>query len=101
MWTYKRDALLVNLSVSTLVDKFTDGLEVWSTIGNPWLNDPQHLSGSLGNADEDTIVDLDETKQLKNLAGLGGDLVDTLNTDDEDQLGLSRDIERSLLLSFT
>jgi len=102
MWvSYKRDALLVNLSVSTLVNKFTDGLEVGGTIGDPWLDNPQHLSGGLGDADKDAIVDLDKTEQLKDFAGLGCDLVDTLYTYNEDQLGLSRDVERSLFLGLT
>ena len=71
------DALLVNLSVSTLVDELTNSLEVWVSIGDPWLDDLQHLEGGLGHANEDTIVDLEETEELENLAGLWRDLVDT------------------------
>jgi len=41
---------------------------------------------------------LEETEKLKDLARLGGDLVDTLDADDEDQLGLSGDVERAILL---
>jgi len=32
------DSLLVNLSETTLVDKFTNGLKVWSTVGNVWFD---------------------------------------------------------------
>jgi hypothetical protein len=71
------NALALNLSVSTLVDQLADGLEVGFTIGDPRLNNAEHLNGSLGETDEDTVVDLEETEQLQDLTGLGGNLVDT------------------------
>lgn len=52
------NTLLLNLSVSTLVDQLTDGLEVGVTVGDPWVNDLKHLESSLGETDKDTIVDL-------------------------------------------
>jgi hypothetical protein len=94
----KSDALLVDLTVTALVDKLADGLEVWVTVGDPWLDDLEHLKGGLGHADEDTVVDLKKTEELEDLAWLRGDLVDTLDTDNEDQLGLSWDVVRTLLL---
>ena len=97
----KSNTLLVDLSVTTLVDELTDGLEVGVTIGDPWLNDLKHLEGSLGHANEDTVVDLKKTEELEDLAGLWCDLVDTLDTDNEDQLGLSWDVERTRLLGDT
>jgi hypothetical protein len=39
--------------------------------------EPEHLLGSLGNLDEDGVVDLEESEQLQDLSGLGSDLVDT------------------------
>ncbi len=54
----KGDTLLVDLSVSTLVDELLDALEVGVTIGDPRLNDLDHLSSGLGNTDKDTVVDL-------------------------------------------
>ena len=71
------NALLVDLSVSTLVDELADGLEVGVSVGDERLNDLQHLAGSLGKADEDTVVDLEETEELEGLALLGVNLVDT------------------------
>lgn len=97
----KGNTLLVDLAVSALVDELLDALEVGVTVGNPRLDDLDHLGGGLGDTDEDTVVDLDETEELQNLAGLGRDLVDTLDTDQEDQLGLSRDIEGAILLGNT
>lgn len=71
------NALLVNLSVSALVNKLTNSLQVGVSVCDPWLDDLQHLESGLGHADENTIVDLKETEELEDLAGLGGDLVDT------------------------
>jgi len=95
------NTLLVNLSISTLVDELTDSLKVGVTVGNPWLDNLEHLKGSLGHADKDTIVDLEETEELEDLAGLWCDFVDTLDTDNKYQLGLSWNVERTRLLGDT
>jgi len=71
------NALLLNLSVSTLVDELTDGLQVGVSISDPWLDNLEHFKGGLGHANKDTIVDLKETEELENLAGLWCNLVDT------------------------
>jgi len=89
----ERNALLADLSVSTLVDEFTDGLQVGGTIGNVGLNQLKHLSGSVGKTEEDTVVDLEKTEQLENLTGLGSNVVDTLDTDNKDKLGLGGNVE--------
>lgn len=94
-------ALLVNLSVTALVEKLADGLEVGVTVGNVGVDNGQHLLGSLGELDEGTRVDLEQTQKLEDLAGLGGDLVDTLDADDEDQLGLILNVEVTLLAGNT
>lgn len=73
------NALLVDLSVSALVDELADGLEVGVTVGDPWLDDLEHLEGGLGQADENTVVDLEKTEELEDLAGLWCNLVDTVD----------------------
>lgn len=73
----QRDALTIDLSVSTLVYELTNALEVRLTIGDPRLDDAKHLESSLGEANKDAVVNLEETKELENFARLGGDLVDT------------------------
>jgi hypothetical protein len=73
----ERDTLLVDLSVTTLVDELTDALEVGVTVSDVGVDDGQHLLGSLGEADEGTVVDLDQTEKLQDLAGLRSNLVDT------------------------
>jgi hypothetical protein len=111
------NALLVDLAVSTLVDELLDGLQVGVTVGNPGLDDLDHLGGGLGDPDEDTIVDLEQAEKLEDLAGLGGDLVDTamvlsvklktqdhglarhepLDADQEDQVGAGGNVGRVAL----
>lgn len=90
------NALLVDLGVTALVDELADGLEVGVTVGDERLDDLEHLSGGLGQTDEDTVVDLEKTEELESLALLGVDLVDTLDAGDEDELGLGRDVVRTL-----
>jgi hypothetical protein len=90
------NALLVDLGVSALVDELADGLQVGVTVGDEGLDDLEHLRGGLGQADEDTVVDLEKTEELESLALLGVDLVDTLDAGNEDELGLGRDVVRAL-----
>ena len=73
----KSNALLVDFSISTLVDELTDSLQVGVTVGDPWLDNLQHLKSGLGHANKDTIVDLEKTEELEDLAGLWCNLVDT------------------------
>ena len=76
------DSLTVGLGVSALVDELTDGLEVRLAVGDVRLNEGEHLLGGLGHADKDTVVDLEETEELQDFLGLGGDLGDTVYGDD-------------------
>ena len=87
-----RDTLTVDLGKSTLVDQFTDGLQVGRTVGDIRLNQLKHLRGSLVHTDKDTVVDLQETQELENLTGLGSNVVDTTDTNNKDQLFLGRNI---------
>jgi hypothetical protein len=61
----------------------------------------QHLQGSLGEPDENTIVDLQQAQELQCLALFGIDLVDTLYPNNEGQPRLSGDVEAVALLCFT
>jgi hypothetical protein len=114
----KSNTLLLNLSISALVDELTNGLEVWISVGDPWLDNLQHLKGSLGHADKDTIVDLEKAKELEDLSWFWGNLVNTriglmyvhfssahaclpLDTDNENQFLLSWNVEGALLFSDT
>ena len=79
----ERDTLAVQLGITTLVDEFADGLEVGVTVGDVGLDKTEHFNGGLGQTDKDSIVDLAETKETKDLLHLGRNLVNTTNTNDD------------------
>jgi len=71
----------------------THGGQVGLAVGDVRLDELEHLGGGLGVADKDAVVDLEEPEQLEDLAGLGRNLVDTADADDEEDLGLGGDVE--------
>lgn len=71
------DSLSVDLGVTSLVNEFTNSLKIWFTICDVWLNQLKHLLSSLGQLDKDTIVDLKQSKKLKNLSWLWCNVRDT------------------------
>jgi len=73
----------------------------WTECSRPLTTDSEHVLGGLVDLDEDSVVDLPQSEQLKNLLDLGGHLVDTTDPHDKDKLGLSGDIVVSLLLGIT
>ena len=102
------DALLVDLAVPALVDKLPDRLQVGlaackyedkskmseiddAPVSNIRLNQTEHLLGRLRDLNENTVVDLEKTEELKNFAGLRRDVVDT----EETCLGLLNDRKRN------
>lgn len=95
------NALLVDLSETTLVNQLADALQVGSTVGNVGINDAEHVDGSLGELDKDTVVDLVQAQELQNLAGLGAELVDTLDADDKGKLGGFGNVEGVFTASQT
>ena len=86
---HQRNALLVQLSETTLVDQLADGLEVGVTVGDVGLDQTEHLDGGLVQAHEDGIVNLAQAEELQSLLHLGRGLVDTTNTDDDGNTTLS------------
>lgn len=65
------------------------------------LDAQKHLRSGLGDLDENTVVDLEQTEELQDLAGLGGDVVDTLDAHDKVDLGLGGDVEVAAGLGLT
>ena len=94
------NALLINDGVSALVDELADSLESGVSPGDVRLDDTEHLKDGLGQTDEDTVVQLTEAQKLQDLAGLGADVVDTTDTDDESDLGLRLDEKLSSVLGI-
>jgi len=95
------NALLVDLAIAALVDELTDGLEIRVAVGDVRVDDGEHFLCGFGQADEDAVIDLQETEELEDLAWFWCDLGDTLDTDDEDQFWLLFDVEGSLLPAQT
>jgi len=94
----KGDTGAVDLAVTTSVDKLADGGAGGMSVGNKGLNVADHVHGGLVDAHEDSVVELAETEQLHDLLLLGGELVDTAGTDNESNLGLGLNEERTVLL---
>lgn len=65
----------------------------YSPVGDVWLDETKHLLGSLGDSNKDTVVDLEQSEELQDLSGLRCDLGDTLQSNDEVDLGLGGDVE--------
>lgn len=95
------NSLVVDLTETSLVDQLSNGSQVRVTVGDVWLSQLEQLRGSLGDLDEDTSVDLGQSQQLQNLSWLRWDLVDTLDSDDENQLWLSLNVVRVVGLSLS
>ena len=92
------DALAVDLGVTALVDKLTDRLQVRLTPGNVGSDQLEHLLGRVGELQEDTVVDLEQTQELHDLARLRGDVADTTQTHNKGNTGLGRHVEVTLRL---
>ena len=60
-------------------------------VGDVGLNKTKHLLGRLRDLNENTVVDLEKTEELKNFAGLRRDVVDT----EETCLGMLNDRKRN------
>lgn len=95
------NSLLVDLTVTSLVDQLSDGRQVRVTISNVWLSQLQQLRSSLGNSDKNTSVDLVQSQQLQDLSWLWWDLVDTLDSDNKSQFWFSIDVVRTRCFSIT
>ena len=98
---HQRNALLVQLGETTLVDQLADGLEVGVTVSDVGLDQTEHFDGGLVQAHEDGVVDLAQAEELQGLLHLGRGLVDTTNTDDDSNatLGLSEQVSVSTGIS--
>jgi len=88
----------IHLSITSLVNELTNGLEVGITVSDIRFNNAKHLDGGLGEANKDAIVDLEKTEELKSLTLLWINLVDTLDTDHKGKLWLGWDVERAIRL---
>jgi len=89
------DSLLVDLSVSSLVDHVGDSMSGGESESDIRLDLLDHVEGGSVNSDKGGVVDLSESQQLEDLFDLRSQIVDTSDSDDKEDLGFSRDIEGS------
>ena len=95
------DSLVSDLSESTLVNKLLNGLPRGNSVCDVRLDQSEHTDGGLVQSHKGGVVELTKTEELHNLLGLGGNTDGTSNSDNKGKLGLSRDVESSLLLGLT
>jgi len=96
-----RQTLSLDLGISALVNQLTDSLQTRITPSDVRIGDTKHLDSSFVQLDKNTVVDLTQTKKLKDLARGRMNLVDATNSDDERKLGLIRDIVVAGFASLT
>lgn len=94
------DAAALDLAGTALVDQLFDGLHVRVAPSHVGLDEPQHVDGGLVDLHEHGVVDLAQAEQLEDLAGLGVEVVDAADADDEGDLGLGLDEEAAGLLGL-
>merc|ERR1719437_318455 len=95
------DALLVDLSESTLVHKLLDGGSGRVSVSHVWFDQSEHTNGGFVQLHKSGVVELTKTEELHNLLGLGGDSDNTANSDDQSQFWLSRNKETTFGLGLT
>ena len=58
------DSASVDLTVSSLVDKVGNSGSRWETVSDEWLDHSNHVPGSFVKLDENTVVELSQSKEL-------------------------------------
>ncbi len=74
----KWNSASINLTVSSLVDQVGDGVSGWETVSHEWLDNSNHVPGSLVKLDESTVMELSQSEELQDLLWLWSKLVDTI-----------------------
>ena len=87
------NSLLVDFAITTLVDQFIYGLQIWVPPCNVWLHNSQHVNWSLVELHKGAIKDLPEAKELQHLSNRQAHTVDTSDPDDKCQFGFRGYIE--------
>ena len=91
----KRDSLLVDLSISSLQNQFSDDFAWRVSKGDVWLNATEQVRGSLVDSDKDSVMDLSEPEQPQDSKDLRVELVDTSDSNDEGNSWMSRHVDLS------
>jgi hypothetical protein len=95
------NTLALNLGVTTLVEKVSDGLAAGNTPSDERSDLDKHRLGSTIALDKGGVVNLAKSEELQDLAGLGRKTEGTKNTDDKENVSFLGDEELLLVLSMT
>jgi hypothetical protein len=66
----KWDSLSLDFSVSSLIDQSGNCLSIWESVSDPWLNNSEHVHGSLVVSKENSVVNLQQSQKSKDLLWL-------------------------------
>jgi hypothetical protein len=97
----KSDSLLVDFAKSTLVEELPDSSDGRITEGYEGSDETEHLHEGTVDLEEDTRVDMSKSQKLQDLLLLGGKLVNTDQSGDEDQLSFRLNEEVGVRLSLS
>mmetsp|Transcript_3436 Transcript_3436/g.8169 ORF Transcript_3436/g.8169 Transcript_3436/m.8169 type:complete len:297 (+) Transcript_3436:159-1049(+) len=95
-----RDALLVDFSESTLVDKLLDGGTGRVSVCHVRFDQSEHSDGGLVQSNKGSVVELTKAEELHDLLGLRGDSDNTADADDQSKLGFGGDEESTVGLGL-
>lgn len=94
------DSLSVDLAISSLEDEFADGFAGGVAEGDVGLDSSEHVGGGLVDSNEDSVVELSESEEPHDSDDFRVELVNTSDSDDEGESGLSRYVDLTGELSL-
>ena len=97
----QRNSLLVNLTVTSLVNQIFHRLQVRVTPHDVRLNLSQSVHRGFVHLHEDAVVNLSQSQQLQNVPRLRVHVVQTSQSHDKDQLLFRFDVEAALSSGFS
>ena len=83
----KGDSLSVDFAISSLENEFSDGFSGRITIGDVGFDSSEHIDGSFVDSNEDSIVELSESKKSHDSDDLGVEFVNTSDSNDKGKSG--------------
>lgn len=96
----KRNSLLVNFTITSLENEFSDGLSGRISEGDVGLNSSENVGWSLIDSDEGSVVDLSQSEYSQDSDDLGVEFVNTSDPDDKGEFGLGWYVDLSWQFSL-
>lgn len=96
----KGDSLSVDFAVASLENEFSDGFSGGIAIGYVGLNSSEHIDGGFIKFNEDTVMELSQSEESHDSDGFRVKFVNTSDSNDESDFGLSSYVDLSSLFSL-